>query len=139
MTRQQIEQLADLILQKRGEQDVTLRYDEIYESVPELAELVHTVLIARPGLFGGIQIDIPAGGPVPPDGRWIEEGIRHKLARYGGEEAVRGLTLIIGVKGFVDDEQVAAFQCAFRDANLPFAEIYINTPFNGTTCLKAAR
>ncbi len=139
MTRPQIEQLADLIVQKRGEQDVTLRYDEIYEGFPDLADLVHTIVIARPGLFRGLQIDVPAGGAVPPDGRWIVEGIRHKLRRYGGEEAVRGLTLIIGVAGFVDDEQVAAFQHAFCEADLPFAEIYINTPFHGTTRLKAER
>lgn len=139
MTRSQIEQLADLTLQKRGERDVTIRYEEIYERVPELAELVHTVIIARHDLFRGIQIDIPAGGAVPPDGRWIAEGIEHKLKRYGGEEAVRSLTLIIGAAAFVDDEQVAAFQHASREADLPFAEIYINTPFHGTTCLKAAR
>ena len=136
MTRPQVEQLADVIVRKWGERDVTLRYDDIYEQSPELAELVHTIVIARPGLFCGMQIDIPAGGAIPPDGRWIEEGIRHKLARYGGEEAVRDLTLIIGVAGFVDDDQVAAFQRAFCDANLPFAEIYINTPFHGTICLK---
>lgn len=139
MTRPQVEQLADVIVQKWGERDVTLRYDDIYEQSPELADLVHTIVIARPGLFCGMQIDIPAGGAIPPDGRWIEEGIRHKLARYGGEEAVRDLTLIIRVAGFVDDDQVAAFQRAFCDANLPFAEIYINTPFHGTICLKAAQ
>jgi len=50
----------------------------------------------------------------------------------GGEEVVRGITLIIGAAGFVDDEQVAAFQRAFCEAELPFAEIYINTPFHGT-------
>ncbi len=139
MTRPQTEQLADLIVQKRGDRDVTLRYDEIYESFPDLVELVHTIVIGRPGLVCGIEVDIPAGGAVPLDGRWIEEGIRHKLARYGGEEAVRGLTLIIGAAGFVDDEQVAAFRHTFCEADLPFAEIYINTPFHGTTCLKAAR
>jgi len=139
MARPQVEQLADLIVQKRGDQDVTLQYHDTYEHFPELAELVHTIFISRPDVFCGMQIDIPAGGAIPPDGRWIEEGIRHKLARYGGEEAVRNLTLIIGVAGFVDDEQVVAFQRAFCEANLPFAEIYINTPFDGTVCLKAAR
>ena len=138
MTRPRIEQLADLVVQKRGDQDVTLRYDEIYEALPELAELVHAIVISRPGLFRGIQVDIPAGGAVPPDGRWIREGIQHKLARYGGYEAVQNLVLIIGVAAFVDDEQVAAFQAAFCEANLPFAEIYINTPFHGTICLKEA-
>jgi hypothetical protein len=138
MTQPRIEQLTDLIVQNRRTVDVTLKYDEIYDAVPELAELVHIIVIGRPGLVCGVEVDIPAGGPVPPDGRWIREGIQHKLTRYGGEEAVRDLTLIIGVAGFVDHEQVAAFQDAFRAANLPFAEIYINTPFHGTTCLKAA-
>ena len=45
---------------------------------------------------------------------------------------VRRITLIIGVAGFVDDDQVAAFQQAFRGAELPFAKIYINTPFHRT-------
>jgi hypothetical protein len=110
MTRPQVVQLAELVAQNWGQQDVTLRYNDIYERSPELAELVHTIFISRPGVFRGMQIDIPAGGAVPLDGRWIEEGIRHKLQRYGGEQAVRGLTLIIGVRGFVDDEQVAAFK-----------------------------
>ena len=65
-----------------------------------------------------------------------EEGIQKKVAKYGGEEAVRDLMLIIGVAGFVDDEQVNAFHQAFAEAQLPFAEIWINTPFHGTICLK---
>jgi len=138
MPLRQIEQLAGLIAREVGECDVTLRYNDIYERSLELAELVHNIVISRRGLVLNTQVDIPAGGAVPLDGRWIEEGIRHKLERYGGEEAVRGITLIIGVAGFVDDNQVAAFQQAFCEADLPFAEIYINTPFHGTICLKAA-
>jgi hypothetical protein len=133
-----IEQLARLIAGEVGERDATLRYNDIYERSAELAELVHNIVISRPGLVPNTQVDIPLGGALPPDGRWIEEGIRHKLQRYGGEEAVRGITLIIGVAGFVDDDQVTAFQRAFCEADLPFAEIYINTPFDGTICLKAA-
>jgi hypothetical protein len=139
MPLRQIEQLAGLIAGEVGEHDPTFRYNDIYERSPELAELVHNIVISRPGLVLNTQVDIPIGGAVPLNGRWIEEDIRHKLERYGGEEAVRGLTLIIGVAGFVDNDQVAAFQRAFCEADLPFAEIYINTPFHGTICLKAAR
>jgi hypothetical protein len=132
-----LEQLARLIAAEVGERDAILRYNDIYDRSPELAELVHNIVISPPGLVHNTQVDIPQGGALPPDGRWIEEGIRHKLRRYGGDEAVRGIALIIGVAGFVDDEQVDAFQLAFCEADLPFAEIYINTPFHGTICLKA--
>jgi hypothetical protein len=101
------------------------------------SDFFHNVVISERGLVPNTRVEIPAGGALPPDGRWIEDGIRHKLRRYGGEGAVRGIALIIGVAGFVDDEQVAAFQRAFCEADLPFAEIYINTPFHGTICLKA--
>lgn len=44
--------------------------------------------------------------------------------------------LIIGVAGFVDDEQVNGFRAAFTEAELPFAESWLNTPFHGTICLR---
>jgi hypothetical protein len=102
-----------------------------------LAELLHSVLVSYdPEIIKDVSVDIPAGGAVPLDGRWIEAGIQKKVAKYGGDGAVRDLALIIGVAGFVDDEQVNAFQRAFVEAQLPFAEIWINTPFHGTICLK---
>lgn len=132
-----LEQLADLIANERREQNVTLRYDNIYERAPELAEMFHNIFISHhPDVIEEVSIDIPAGSAVPADGRWIEEGIRKKVERYGGENAVKDLMLIVGVAGFVDDEQVAAFRKAFTEADLPFAEIWINTPFHGTICLK---
>jgi hypothetical protein len=37
----------------------------------------------------GLEIDMPAGPALPPDGRWISEGIVKKAAEYGEEKAVR--------------------------------------------------
>lgn len=132
-----IEQLAGVIAGEVGNHPVVLRYNDLFERSPELGDFFHSVVISERGLVPNTRVEIPAGGALPPDGRWVEDGIRHKLRRYGGEEAVRGIVLSIGVAGFVDDEQVAAFQRAFCEAELPFAEIYINTPFHGTICLKA--
>lgn len=59
------------------------------------------------------------------------------MERYGGTEAVKELVLVVGVAGFVDDEQVQAFQADHPSETLPFAQIWIVTPFHGVVCLKA--
>jgi hypothetical protein len=115
----------------------TLRYDEIYEKSSEVAANVHDILISHHEIISGVEIDIPAGSTIPPDGRWIEEGILKKAVKYGGTDAVKGLTLVIGVAGLVDDEQIKAFQAAYRPEALPFSQIWIVTPFHGVICLKA--
>lgn len=136
--RDLLEQLAELIVQRGKRVNVDLEYEEIYQHSPELADYIHRVIISHhPEIYQEVEVEIPAGSAVPVDGRWIEEGIRKKVQRYGGVAAVRDLMLIIGVRGFVDDRQVEAFQRSFAEACLPFAEIWINTPFHGTICLKA--
>ena len=137
MKRGAVEQLAHIIVSEGADKNVTLRYDSIYERSPELAKLVHDIFVSRhPDVIEEVSVDIPAGGAFPVDGQWIQQGIQKKLEKYGGEKAVKNLMLIIGVAGFVNDEQVKAFQKAFAEASLPFAEIWINTPFHGTFCLK---
>lgn len=132
-----VDQLADIIVSEGASKDVNIRYDAIYERLPELAELVHDIFVSHhPDVIEEVSVDIPAGGAFPMDGRWIQEGIQKKVDKYGGEKAVNDLMLIIGVAGFVNDEQVTAFQKTFAETNLPFAEIWINTPFHGTICLK---
>jgi hypothetical protein len=132
-----LEELADLVVREGHDENFTLLYNDIYDRSPQLAEMVHGIFVSHhPEAIKGVSVDIPAGCAVPQDGRWIEEAITKKVARYGGEQAVKDLMLIVGVAGFVDDEQVHAFQTAFAESNLPFAEIWINTPFHGTVSLK---
>ena len=60
-----------------------------------------------------------------------------KVEKYGGAEAVKGLVLVIGVAGFVDEDQVAAFLGENPTDALPFLQIWIVTPFHGVICLKS--
>jgi len=129
--------LAELLLEATSTgKNQTLDYGEIYQRSPEIAEQVHTVLISHHECVPSVEIDMPAGSALPPDGRWISEGILKKAAKYGGEKAVKDLVLLIGVKGFVDDEQIHAFQAANPAESLPFAQVWIVTPFHGVVRLK---
>jgi hypothetical protein len=136
-SRLMVGRLADFIEREGRDRDAFYGYNEIYGHDHELGEMFHNINISHhPDLIDGVEIEIPRGGAVPLDGRWIEEGIRKKLLKYGGEAAVNDLALIIGVAGFVDDRQIAAFRRAFSESELPFAEIWINTQYHGTSCLK---
>jgi hypothetical protein len=129
--------LGELVLQLASTgRNQTLGYGDIYERSPEIAEQVHTVLISHHECVPGVEIDMPAGSALPPDGRWISEGILKKAVKYGGEKAVRDLVLLIGVKGFVDDAQIQAFQAGHPAETLPFAQVWIVTPFHGVVRLK---
>lgn len=131
-----IDVLADFILREARTGDRELKYEEICGQSEELSALVHNIFISHHEEIPGIEIDIPAGSALPPDGRWIAEGIFKKAERYGGMDAVKGLTLVMGAAGFVDDEQIHAFQAAHRPDTLPFSQIWIVTPFHGVACLK---
>lgn len=131
-----LEALTDIVLREAATGNRTLRYEDILEQSPDVSELVHDIIISHHEVIENVEIDIPAGGALPPDGRWINEGILKKMERYGGAEAVKGLVLVIGVAGFVDDEQVQAFQAAHPTDALPFGQIWIVTPFHGVVCLK---
>ncbi len=132
-----IDRLADLIEREGRNREVYLSNDDIYDCDHELGEMFHSINISHhPDVIKDVKIDIPQGCAVPPDGWWIEEGIRKKFVKYGGYDAVKNLALIIGVAGIVDDRQIAAFRTTFAESELPFAEIWINTQFHGTSCLK---
>jgi hypothetical protein len=131
-----MEQLAEIIFKEAAYENRTLGYYDIYERSAELAEFVHDILISHHEIIPNVELDIPAGSALPPDGRWIEEGVLKKSAKYGGAKAVKGLMLVMGVAGFVDDEQIASFQAAYPPETLPFSEIWIVTPFHGVVCLK---
>jgi hypothetical protein len=132
-----VEALTELILTEASAGNRTLNYEDIFERSAELSDYVHQIYISHHEIIPDVEIDIPAGSALPPDGRWIKEGILKKVERYGGTEAVKELVLVVGVAGFVDDEQVQAFQADHPSETLPFAQIWIVTPFHGVVCLKA--
>ena len=132
----ELETLINIILSEARPGNLTLRYEDILERSEELAKSVHNIVIWIDESIPNIEIDIPEGGALPPDGRWIIEGILKKVDKYGGANAVKELVLVIGVAGFVDDEQVQAFREAYLPDALPFAQIWIVTPFDGVICLK---
>lgn len=135
--RKVVERLADLIEKEGRNRDISFSNFEMYERDPVLAEMFDGINISHhPGFIENVEIDIPRGGSFPRDGRWIQQGILKKLVKYGGAAAVKDLVLIIGVAGFVDDRQVAAFLRGHPESDLPFAEIWINTTYHGTYCLK---
>jgi hypothetical protein len=83
-----------------------------------------------------VTVDSPGvATELPEDGSWIEEGIQLKLKKYGGAEAVKNLTLVIGVEALVDRQQANEFLAARGDRALPFREILINS-VEGTIRLK---
>ena len=53
------------------------------------------MLISHHECVPGVEIDMPAGSALPPDGSWISEGIVKKAAKYGEEKAVCDLVLLI--------------------------------------------
>jgi hypothetical protein len=102
----------------------------------ELSDYVHDIIIGRYEEISDIELDIPSGASaLPPDGQWIEEGIELKLKKYGAPDAVKDLTLVIDLAGFVGNEQIEAFRAAHPEATLPFREIWI-AAFDGMACLK---
>jgi len=131
-----LEVLAEIISKDARESNLEMGYAEIYERSNELAELVHHIFVSHHDVIAESEVDIPAGSAVPADGQWIEEGILKKVAKYGTGEAVKDLMLVIGVAGFVDDQQIEAFQANNPPDTLPFSEVWIVTPFHGVVCLK---
>jgi len=132
-----VRQLAEFVHGANRSTNMRLDYPDILDSVPEVAEYVHQVFISHWDDQTDIDVDIPGpGGALPRDGRWIEEGIHLKVNKYGGPEQVKDLMLVIDAVGFVDREQVEAFKSTRAPAELPFGEIWIVTPFDGTIPLK---
>ena len=131
-----VDRLADLVLENGKDKNVTLRGTEVYAYSPELAEYVARINVFHLPGFPRLEVDVPMGGWLPRDGRWIEEGINLKLGRYGGPAAVKDLMLIIGASAFVDAEQVQSFRNSHTPETLPFAEIWIASLFEGAHALK---
>jgi hypothetical protein len=64
-----LEQLIEIIWDEAAKGDRTLKYEDILELSPELADLIHVISISHHEELPGIEIDIPSGSALPPDGR----------------------------------------------------------------------
>ena len=55
-----------------------------------------------------------------------------KLNEQGAPESVKDLMLVIGASGFMDRGEIEAFRTTNPPETLPFAEVWIVTPFDET-------
>lgn len=137
--RAQVESLADYLAvhQPESPQDMcAFDFMELLAIDPELSAYLSNVVLFRDEDNLDVSVITPGvAAELPDDGSWIEDGLALKLKRYGGPEAVKELTLVIGVEALVDAQQVEAFRNAHKDDGLPFKEILINSA-EGTMRLK---
>lgn len=137
--RAQVESLADYLAVQRPEpsQDTrALDFMEMLAVDPELSAYLSNVVLFRDEGNRDVTVLTPGvAAALPDDGSWIEDGLALKLKKYGGPEAVKELTLVIGVEALVDAQQVEAFRETHKDDGLPFKEILINSA-EGTMRLK---
>ena len=137
--RPQVEVLADYIAVHKPEPPEDTRaldFMELLAADPVLSAYLSNVVLFRDE--GNLDVSVLTTGvatELPDDGSWIEDGLALKLRRYGGREAVKELTLVIGVEALVDAQQVEAFRDAHKAEGLPFKEILINSA-EGTVRLK---
>lgn len=133
------EKLADYLAAHQPEPPQDTRAIEFMELLavdPELSGYLSNVVLFRDEDNPDVTVITPGvAAELPDDGSWIEDGLALKLKRYGGPEAVKELTLVIGVEALVDAQQVEAFREAHKDDGLPFKEILINSA-EGTMRLK---
>jgi hypothetical protein len=136
-----IERLAEILSEGvSGQASATwtrVGLGEIHRRSPDLAKCLTDVCLSRHEWSRGVQVDVATGQFLPSDGRWIEEGIKRKLERYG-PETVKQVMLVLGVAAFVDIEQIARFREANPPGSLGFSEIWLVTYYDrGVFCLKS--
>jgi hypothetical protein len=133
------EKLADYLVGLQPEPAQETRVIDFMELLvidPELSGYLSNVVLFRDKDNPDMTVLTPGvAAELPDDGSWIEDGLALKLNRYGGPEAVKELTLVIGVEALVDAQQVEAFREAHKNDCLPFKEILINSA-EGTMRLK---
>lgn len=133
------EKLADYLvgLQPEPAQEArVIDFMELLAIDPELSGYLSNFVLFRDKDNPDVTVLTPGvAAELPDDGSWIEDGLALKLKRYGGPEAVKELTLVIGVEALVDAQQVEAFREAHKNDCLPFKEILINSA-EGTMRLK---
>ncbi|MCU1224617.1 MAG: hypothetical protein JWQ42_2710 [Edaphobacter sp.] len=139
MPKAQVEALAEYIAARPAPvtgEPTEIGYMELLEVDPELSIYLSNVVLFRDEQSAEVTVDsLGVATELPEDGSWIEEGIQLKIKKYGGAEAVKNLTLVIGVEALVDRQQANEFFAARGDRALPFREILINS-VEGTIRLK---
>lgn len=139
MPKAQVEALAKHIAGRTApltDEPKDIGYMELLGVDPELSIYLSNVVLFRDEQSPEVTVDSPGvATELPDDGSWIEEGIQLKLKKYGGADAVKDLTLVIGVEALVDQRQVNQFLATRADRKLPFREILINS-VEGTIRLK---
>jgi hypothetical protein len=137
--RAQVETLANYLTAHQPEPPQDTRATDFMELLaidPELSGYLSSVVLFRDKDNPEVTVLTPGvAAQLPDDGSWIKDGLELKLKRYGGPEAVKELTLVIGVEALVDAQQVEAFREAHKEDGLPFKEILINSA-EGTMRLK---
>jgi hypothetical protein len=135
---QQIQRLAELIGDSAGQPSAEWSGEELWELDEELSESVSHLSVHHLLGYGTVDVLIPFSHHTRVDGAWIEEAIDKKVKRYG-RQTVRNITLVIGALGLVTASQVTSFRESHAPAELPFAEIWLVSPFDGVFCLKPTR
>ena len=137
--RAQVETLANYLAENQPEPPHDTRAVDFIELLAidlELSGYLSNVVLFQDKDNPDVTVLTPGiATELPDDGSWIEDGLELKLKRYGGPDAVKELTLVIGVEALVDAQQVEAFREAHKDDGLPFKEILINSA-EGTKRLK---
>jgi hypothetical protein len=131
-----VEQLAELVLDGAARGIRQLNYTQIGAYSSGLPGYFDYISIFCHPAIPRVTVEIASGTLLPPDGRWIEEGIAKKLEKYGGPAAVKDLTLVMDVANIIDDEQIASFKATHVEKALPFSEIWI-LGLQGIVCLKS--
>jgi hypothetical protein len=116
-----------------------LRIHHTHRFPEQLAGHVECVCLCYVPAIKTVDVGINhGGGLLPEDGRWIEEGIKLKTSKYGGQKAVKDLILVIDASAFVDPEQVTNFLQTHFPSTLPFAEVWLVSPWGYVVSLKRA-
>lgn len=121
-----------------GQADAAWTGEELWEVDAELSEYISWLSVQRLPGYGKVDVTIPLTQYTRVDGRWIEEGIELKERKYG-RQTIKDVALVIGAYGLVTSEQIASFQETHKPKELPFAEIWVVSPFDGVFCLKPRR
>jgi hypothetical protein len=138
--KEQVDNLADLISAAHEEDSPEpirqFGWAHLLARDPALTGYVATVVLFEDETNQRATVDTPGvATQLPDDGSWIEDGMQLKLKKYGGKEAVKDLTLVIGVEALVDRQQVDAYLQTHTTEEIPFHEVWINS-VEGTIRLK---
>lgn len=132
---QHIKRLAQLVRDSSGQPIAEWTGEQLWQADAELSDRVSHMTVHRLPGYGKIDVTIPLSRYMPPEGSWIHDAITQKAKRYG-LDTVKNVVLVIGALGLVTPSNTASFQAAHAQEQLPFAEIWLVSPFDGVTCLK---